>query len=408
MRRINPSRFSVATRGTSREINRSIVLNLVRAHQPISRADLARAMGVSRGAVTLIVNALLREGLVVEGATGETMRGRKPTFLYIDSGRRAVVAVDVRASKTFLQLADLSGQARSAASSDSPRRAIRRRSSKRWPSASNRCAPSTARSQQSRASASSCPAWSSDRRCRCCMRRRWAGATSTSASRWRRPLASACRSRTPAAPASWRRPGRSRDGVGAGRSGVRQRVGRRRRGRDDPRRASSRHAQHRRRIRPCARCRSMARRARADRPGAGRRTSPTARRSRGTSAARSKRPGPTSVEQRAFSIEDLIARARSGDAKAVTAIQATARYLGLGLASVVNATDPARVYIGGEITAAWDLIEDHRPRGTGRTRADTRGRGHRHPSGRRPANIRACRARPRSSSSPAFAAPVVA
>ena len=51
MRRINPSRFSVATRGTSREINRSIVLNLVRAHQPISRADLARAMGVSRGAV---------------------------------------------------------------------------------------------------------------------------------------------------------------------------------------------------------------------------------------------------------------------------------------------------------------------------------------------------------------------
>jgi predicted NBD/HSP70 family sugar kinase len=67
--------------------------------------------------------------------------------------------------------------------------------------------------------------------------------------------------------------------------------------------------------------------------------------------------GPTSVEPRAFSIEDLIARARSGDAKAVTAIEATARYLGLGLASVVNATDPARLYIGGEITAAWDLIE---------------------------------------------------
>ena len=35
--------FRVATRGTSREINRSIVLNLVRAHQPISRADLAPA-----------------------------------------------------------------------------------------------------------------------------------------------------------------------------------------------------------------------------------------------------------------------------------------------------------------------------------------------------------------------------
>jgi predicted NBD/HSP70 family sugar kinase len=53
-----------------------------------------------------------------------------------------------------------------------------------------------------------------------------------------------------------------------------------------------------------------------------------------------------------------MARARSGDAKAIAAIEATARYLGLGLASVVNALDPACVYVGGEITIAWDLIED--------------------------------------------------
>ena len=67
-------------------------------------------MGVRRGAVSLIVNDLLKQGLVVEGATGETLRGRKPTFLYIDSRRRAVVAVDVRASKTFVQLTDLLGK----------------------------------------------------------------------------------------------------------------------------------------------------------------------------------------------------------------------------------------------------------------------------------------------------------
>ena len=110
MRRINTSRFRVATRGTSRAINSQIVLNLVRTHQPISRADLARTMGVGRGAVTLIVNDLLRRRLIVEGATGETVRGRKPTFLYIDARRRAVVAVDVRASETFVMLADLLGK----------------------------------------------------------------------------------------------------------------------------------------------------------------------------------------------------------------------------------------------------------------------------------------------------------
>ena len=110
MKRIHATRFRVATRGTSREINRSIVLNLVRERQPISRADLARVMDVRRGAVSLIVNDLLAEGLIFEGATGEAVRGRKPTFLYIDSRRRAVVAADIRASETFVMLADLLGK----------------------------------------------------------------------------------------------------------------------------------------------------------------------------------------------------------------------------------------------------------------------------------------------------------
>ena len=74
------------------------------------RADLARVMNVRRSVVTLIVNDLLKEGLIFEGATGETVRGRKPTFLYIDSRRRAVVAADVRASETFVMLADLLGK----------------------------------------------------------------------------------------------------------------------------------------------------------------------------------------------------------------------------------------------------------------------------------------------------------
>ena len=60
---------------------------------------------------------------------------------------------------------------------------------------------------------------------------------------------------------------------------------------------------------------------------------------------------------RPLTVDDLVARARGGDGKALAALLATARYLGLGLGSVVNAIDPAHVYIGGEITAAWDLIE---------------------------------------------------
>ncbi len=63
------------------------------------------------------------------------------------------------------------------------------------------------------------------------------------------------------------------------------------------------------------------------------------------------------AECSAFDMEGLIARARVGDGKALEALQSTARYLGVGLASIINAIDPVRVYISGEITGAWDLLE---------------------------------------------------
>ena len=83
MRRINPTAFQVARRRTSREINRQIAHNLVRERQPISRADLARLMGMRRAAVGLIVNELLESRLIFEGAKGESKGGRRPTQLYI-------------------------------------------------------------------------------------------------------------------------------------------------------------------------------------------------------------------------------------------------------------------------------------------------------------------------------------
>jgi hypothetical protein len=80
MRRIDPNRFYVATRGTSRQINRQIALTLISSHQPISRADLARRMNLRRGAVGLLVQELLSGCHIVEGTTGPAARGRKPTI----------------------------------------------------------------------------------------------------------------------------------------------------------------------------------------------------------------------------------------------------------------------------------------------------------------------------------------
>jgi predicted NBD/HSP70 family sugar kinase len=109
MRRISPTTFRIARRGTSREINRQIALNLVRARQPISRAELARLMGVRRGAISLLVNELLDSGLVFEGAKGESKRGRKPMHLHIETRKRCALAVDVNVSSTLMMVTDLLG-----------------------------------------------------------------------------------------------------------------------------------------------------------------------------------------------------------------------------------------------------------------------------------------------------------
>ena len=356
MRRINPSRFSVATRGTSREINRSIVLNLVRAHQPISRADLARTMGVSRAAVTLIVNDLLTRKLIFEGATGETVRGRKPTFLYIDSRRRAVVAADIRASRTFLMLADLLGKPLggivSIPTDRDPKTLVHslaaaiRKLLAEHPEVDT-CAGigvvvpgmvehATMRVlhaptlgwrdvhlREALSAATSLPVQIENSGRACALAQTWA-----------------LRSDAVSIPSELVFVSVS-DGIGVGvimngevlrgRHNIAGEFGHVPLSLDGPRCSCGANGCWEAYISNRATlARYFGRPVKAD--------------------------GPEDASQRGFTIDDLIARARGGDAKAIAALEATARYLGLGLASIINAVDPACVYVGGEITAAWDLI----------------------------------------------------
>jgi N-acetylglucosamine repressor len=358
MRKIDPIRFQVATRGTSREINRQIVLNLVRAHQPISRADLARTMGVRRGAVSLIVNDLLKDGVVFEGAVGETVRGRRPTFLYIDSRRRSVVAVDIRASQTFLMLADLLGKPLAGvtgfATIRDPKELVsvlarRIRLLLEDHRGAAECeglgvvVPGMVEHSSMRVlhaptlgwrnvdlrdalqEATGLPVQIENSGRACALAQLWA------------------MHRDPAAAGDLAFVTVS-DGLGVGvivhgellrgRHNVAGEFGHVPLPGDGPRCSCG--------LNGCWEAYVS---------------------NRATLARYFGRPmesdSPLPDEQRHFTIEDLIARARAGDVKAMGALTATGRYLGLGLASVVNVLDPARVYIGGEITAAWDLIESH-------------------------------------------------
>lgn len=102
-------RFRAASSEVVRDINRRIVLNLVRTRQPLSRADLARLSGLQRSTISLIVEQLLKEHWILEGPMGRLPRGRRPTFLRLND-RRIIVGIDIRPLQTTVALADVNGK----------------------------------------------------------------------------------------------------------------------------------------------------------------------------------------------------------------------------------------------------------------------------------------------------------
>lgn len=101
--------MQVASSETARDINRGVLLNLIRRRQPISRADLARVSGLQRSTVSLITEQLIKEKWVVNGPVGRLPRGRRPTFLRLND-RRAILIADVRPIQITMAVADVNGR----------------------------------------------------------------------------------------------------------------------------------------------------------------------------------------------------------------------------------------------------------------------------------------------------------
>ena len=102
-------RIKGASSDVVRDINGRIVLNLGRTKHRVSRAELARASGVQRCTISLIVEQLIEENWVLEGPLGRLPRGRRPTFLHLND-ERVIIGVDIRPTQTTVALADANGK----------------------------------------------------------------------------------------------------------------------------------------------------------------------------------------------------------------------------------------------------------------------------------------------------------
>jgi predicted NBD/HSP70 family sugar kinase len=109
IKRIDLAYVQLATSESARDINRDVVLEIIRSQQPVSRADLARASGLQPSTVSSIVEQLIAEKWVKEGAIERRPRGRHPTQLALNDGL-VILTADIRPKQAIVALLDLNGR----------------------------------------------------------------------------------------------------------------------------------------------------------------------------------------------------------------------------------------------------------------------------------------------------------
>ncbi|HEX6971261.1 MAG TPA: ROK family transcriptional regulator, partial [Limnochordia bacterium] len=92
-----------------RNINRSIVLDLIRRHGPISRGEIARRSRLAPSAVSNIVGELTCLGLVREARRAKPNGGRPAALLELRPGSAHAVGVNVGLTNIVAVCTDLSG-----------------------------------------------------------------------------------------------------------------------------------------------------------------------------------------------------------------------------------------------------------------------------------------------------------
>jgi len=93
-----------------RNINQTVLLHLIRERQPISRVDIARITGLRPGTISSIVNRLIRKGVIFEGAEGPSSGGRKPTYLNINAENAYILGIDIGVRDTAYAVSDFNGR----------------------------------------------------------------------------------------------------------------------------------------------------------------------------------------------------------------------------------------------------------------------------------------------------------
>lgn len=89
--------------------NKTVVLETIINHTPISRAAIAQQTGLNKSTVSSLVQELLGEKIIEESGPGESSGGRRPVMLLFNQTAGFSIAIDLRVHDILGVLTDLEG-----------------------------------------------------------------------------------------------------------------------------------------------------------------------------------------------------------------------------------------------------------------------------------------------------------
>ncbi len=93
-----------------RDINTKLVLETIINNTAISRAAIAKYLGLTKATISAIVQELINKKLVIEIGSDDTSLGRKPILLSLNRKAGYVICIDIGVDTISALLADLIGE----------------------------------------------------------------------------------------------------------------------------------------------------------------------------------------------------------------------------------------------------------------------------------------------------------
>lgn len=109
MHHFESEKFIAGNHSNVRNINRCVILNVIRQFQPISQVEISNHINLTKGTISSIVNELIADGLVQELSVGESTGGRKPTLLKLATTGVIIGIMTIHQDTTVLAIGDMDG-----------------------------------------------------------------------------------------------------------------------------------------------------------------------------------------------------------------------------------------------------------------------------------------------------------